>query len=203
MKKIKAVDGIEVKRTYLIADFVRRSEGKKDFLSKLNKQQFTNKLQKAKKIILSFPEKKLNAMIAKTYAKRLVAFDTCDWYVGTFRPAEVGVWRRAGKLPHEWTNGSLVETAQHVLRAITLKSKKLKSRARAVIPNILKINIDIIQNEKYLLPIVFKGGTGTRGRRRLKNQMKGDIDDGCMRSIALTIRGAKTIKAYIGFPIKV
>ena len=40
------------------------------------------------------------------------------------------------------------------------------------------------------------------GRKRLKRKMKGDIDDGCMRSIALTIKGAKTIKAYIGIPIK-
>lgn len=113
MQKIKSVNAIEVKRTYLIADFIRRSEGEKDFL------------------------------------------------------------------------------------------KKLKSRASAVIPNILKINVDIIQNEKYLLPIVFKGGSGTRGRRRLKNKMKGDIDDGCMRSIAMTINGAQKIKAYIGFPVKV
>ena len=33
--------------------------------------------------------------------------------------------------------------------------------------------------------------------------MRGDIDDGCMRSIALAVHGVKTIRAYIGFPKKV
>jgi len=32
--------------------------------------------------------------------------------------------------------------------------------------------------------------------------MKGDIDDGSMRSIALAVHGARTIRAYIGFPKK-
>ena len=59
-----------------------------------------------------------------------------------------------------------------------------------------------IQKEKYLLPIIFEGGKGTRGRKRLKRQMKGDIDDGCMRSIALTISGVDRIKAYIGIDKK-
>ena len=202
MEKIKPVDALEVKRTYLISDLARRSDNKKDFLGKINERQFQKKLSKAKKEVLKLPEKILNAMIAKTYTKRLVAFDVCDWYIGTFKPSEVGVWRRAGKLPLEWTNGSLEETAKFVSLALESKSKKLKSRAKAVIPNILKTNISLIQSEKYLFPIVFKGDTGTRGRRRLKRKMNGDIDDGCMRSIALTISGAKTIKAYIGFPIQ-
>lgn len=116
------------------------------------------------------------------------------------RPSEVGVWRRAGKLPLDWTNGSLEETAKHVENALTKNSERLVSRAKHAVANILKINVNIIQKEKYLLPIIFKGGTGTKGRRRLKVKMAGDIDDGCIRSIALTINGAKKIKAYIGFP---
>lgn len=64
------------------------------------------------------------------------------------------------------------------------------------------MNIHLLQKEKYLLPIIFKGGTGTKGRKRLKRQMKGDIDDGCMRSIALAISGKKILYVYIGFPKK-
>ena len=204
MKKIKPVNAIEVKRTYLISDLVRRSDTGKDFLGPITIGQFKNKLIKVKKEVLSLPENVLNTMIAKTFTKRLVAFDTCDWYMGTFKPSEVGVWRRAGKLPLRWSNGSLKETAKYVKDALATKSIKFKKniRARSVISNILKINVGLIQNEKYLLPIVFKGGSGTNGRKRLKKKMKGDIDDGCMRSIALTINGAKDIKAYLGFPIK-
>lgn len=203
MKIIRPVKNIEVKRAYLISDVVRRSNSKKDFLGKMTVQQFKNKTTKAKKEILVLPEKVLNTMIAKTYTKRLVAFDTCDWYLGTFKATEVGVWRRAGKLPLEWTNGSLKETATYVSKAIATKSGKLRSRAKSAISSILQTNINLIQNEIYLLPIVFKGNTGTKGRKRLKRKMKGDIDDGCMRSIALTIHGVKNIKAYLGFPIKV
>ena len=199
MKRIKRVKAIEVKRTYLIADAIRRSEQKKDFLGKIDLREFHTKLHRAKKKILALPEKKLDAMIAKTYVKRLIAFDTAHWYVGTFSPSEVGVWRRAGALPLEWTNDSLKETAKHVTKAIARNSKRLRGRAKSVIPNLLRTNIDIIQDEKYLLPIVFQGGTGTNGRRRLKKKMKGDIDDGCMRSIALTVHGAKNIKGYLGF----
>ena len=53
----------------------------------------------------------------------------------------------------------------------------------------------MIQKEKYLFPVVLPGGT--MGRKGLK-KMKGDIDDGCMRSIALAISGKKKIKMYIG-----
>ena len=67
----------------------------------------------------------------------------------------------------------------------------------------LATNVRLLQSEKYLLPIIFKSGTGTLGRRGLKRVMKGDIDDGCMRSIALAVSGKKVIRAYIGFPKKV
>jgi hypothetical protein len=67
----------------------------------------------------------------------------------------------------------------------------------------LATNVEMLQGEKYLLPIIFKGGTGTRGRHGLKRIMKGDIDDGCMRSIALAVSGTKVIRVYIGFPKKV
>ena len=68
------------------------------------------------------------------------------------------------------------------------------------IPGILKTSIGVIQNEDYLLPIVFKCNTGTQGRRRLKVQMLGDVDDGCMRSIALVVSGVKKIRVYFGTP---
>ncbi len=199
MKKIQSIKVIEIKRTFLVAEHIRRYKNKKDYLGKIDRQQLATKLQKAKEKILSLTEEKLDSRIS-VYPKRLLAFNSCKWYLGTFKPSEVGVWRRAGKLPLEWTNDSLEETAKHVKKAILIKSKKLKSRAKSTINNMIDINTDINQNEKYLLPIVFKGGFGTKGRRRLKKKMVGDIDDGCMRSISLTIMGVKNIKAYLGFP---
>lgn len=213
MEKI-AVDRIEVKRCFVISQLVRKQRFKKSFigllslsarkraLGNISDDHFKAKLKLAKEEVFAMPEKELDKLIKKEYKKRLVAINNCNWYMGEFTPKEAGVWRRAGGLPLEWTNDSLLETAECVKNAIEKGSKKFKSRASKAIPNILKINVNKIQEEKYLLPIIYKGGTGTRGRRRLKRKMKYDIDDGCMRSIALTIYGAKSIKAYVGFPKK-
>lgn len=134
---------------------------------------------------------------------RLRAYNSSNWYMAEVKPSEVGVWSRAGGLPSAWTNGSLKETANKVRHALDKNSKSLNKRARHTIPNMLATNIEMLQSEKYLLPITFKGNTGTRGRARFKRVMKVDIDDGCMRSIALAVYGAKVIRAYIGFPKKV
>jgi len=214
MKKLKKVDVLEVKKCFVISQLIRKQKfnevfvGKfslkprKRFLRTTTLEDFKERLKIAKIEVSAMPEEELDKLIRDEYRKRLVAFDKSDWFLGEIKPSESGVWRRAGNLPLGWTNGSLEETAQKVGHAINIRSRNLISRAKHVVQNILKLNTHIIQNEKYLLPIVFKGNTGTRGRRRLKKQMKYDIDDGCMRSIALTISGVKSIKAYIGFPKK-
>ncbi len=147
-------------------------------------------------------DKQLNHLITPEWPKRLNSYEGSDWYLADISPSEAGVWTRAGGLPLAWTNGSLKETADNVRRAIAINSKSLSSRARRAILNMLATNVGLLQSEKYLLPILFKGNTGTRGRWRLKRVMKVDIDDGCMRSIALAVSGKKTIRAYIGFPKK-
>jgi len=136
-------------------------------------QDFEQRLKIAKEKVLMMPEKELDKLIHKEYKKRLVAFNKADWYIGEVSPNEVGVWRRAGNLPLVWTNGSLVDTAEKVKKAISQNSKILVGRASHVVPNILKINVEKIQNEKYLLPIIFQGGTGTRGRKDLKANGRG------------------------------
>jgi hypothetical protein len=206
MKKIKPVQTIEVKRTFVIPQMIRAAKGKKRFLGVLTKKEFEKKLAAAKKKGMQLSEKQLDKIIHKEWPRRLKAYNSSDWYFGEVTPSEVGVWRRAGGLPLKWTNGSLKETAARVKSALenpkAKSSKMLNSRARHAIPNMLKTNVADLQKETYLYPILFKGDTGTRGRRSLKSKMKGDIDDGCMRSITLAVGGAKKIKVYIGFPKK-
>lgn len=146
--------------------------------------------------------KQLNKNISPEWPRRLNSYDSCDWYIAEVKPSEAGVWSRAGGLPSAWTNGSLKETANRVRHALDKNSKSLNKRARHTIPNMLATNIGMLQSEKYLLPITFKGNTGTRGRARFKRVMKVDIDDGCMRSIALAIHGAKVLRVYFGVPKK-
>ncbi|MFZ2167506.1 MAG: hypothetical protein WAV50_01400 [Minisyncoccia bacterium] len=205
MKILKEVRTIDVKRTFVIADHItqRKNLGNnRKFLKDLSEEEFDKKLHGAKKVILKLPQKELDALITPKWPKRLKAYDSVTWFLAEASPKELGVWRRAGELPLTWTNGSLLETAQKVKNGFEKKSKLIKRRPMHSIPNILKIKAHLDQKEKYLYPIVFKTDTGTGGRRRLKRKMKGDIDDGCMRSIALAISGRNPITIYFGVPKK-
>lgn len=198
MKLLRKVKSIEVKRCFVISDYLSTKYLKQAIQAK-DKQQYLKQLNKAKKVILELPEIMLDMIIKGEYRKRFKAYNKMQWYVGTVRTSEIGVWKRAGGLPLAWTQGSLEETANFVAQALKNKSKKLGKRSQTAIPGILKNTLSIIQKEKYLFPIILPGGT--MGRKGLK-KMKGDIDDGCMRSIALAVSGKKTIKIYIGKKIK-
>lgn len=200
MKRLKEIKTIEVKRAFVVSDFISEKKDRRKHLTFVPKSVFRQKLRNARLRVSKLKEPQLNKIIKDEYRKRLIAYDNSRWYLGEVKINEIGVWKRAGDLPLLWTNGSLAETAKKVKHALEKRPELLKKRARYSIPNMLKTNIHILKKEKYLLPIIFKGGTGTKGRKRLKKQMKGDIDDGCMRAIALAISGEKTIRAYVGFP---
>lgn len=202
MKIMKKVSVREVKRTFVIANDIRISKSGRRFLGKISEKEFLKKLAQSKRRGLRMTNAQLNKHISPEWPRRIHTYDASDWYLGEVKPSEVGVWKKAGDLPLSWTNSSLEDTADKVREALAKNSKQLAKRARRVVINMLATNIDILQDQKYLLPIIFKGGTGTLGRRGLKRVMKGDIDDGCMRSIALAVHGNKVIRAYIGFPKK-
>lgn len=203
MRILRKVKAIEVKRAFAIADHLtqRKNHGNnRKFLKDLSEKQFEKNLRIAKRKILGLSERAVDALVSPTWPKRINAYNGSTWYVTEVHPSEVGVWTRAGDLPLRWTNDSLKETARRVTAGFEKKSKLLKKRPRHAIPNIMKIATHLDQKEKYLYPIVFKTDTGTRGRRRLKRKMKGDIDDGCMRSIALAMSGRDPITVYFGSP---
>lgn len=203
MKILKKVAKIEVKRTYIIANHItdRKHAGNNHkFLKRVSIEEFNKKLDKAKKEVLKLKENNLDKLINPNWPKRINSYNNSEWFLAEVSPKEIGVWNRAGNLPLRWTNKSLFETAEKVKRAFKRKSKFLKRRPREVIPSILKIEDHLTQKEKYLYPIVFKTDTGTQGRRLLKKKMKGDIDDGCMRSIAMAMSGKDRILVYFGMP---
>jgi len=205
MKILKKVSVVEVKRAFAISDHLtqRKTSGNnRKFLKSLSEKQFHKKLLNAKKIILKLKEKDLDKRISPKWPKRVKAYNASRWFLADIDLKEMGVWKRAGNLPLKWTNGSLYQTARNVEIALGKNSKLLKQRPRHAIPNMLNIKTHLEQKEKYLYPITFKSNTGTRGRRGLKRKMKADIDDGCMRSIALAISGKKSIRVYFGVPLR-
>jgi len=170
-------------------------------MAPVSRAEYRRRLTLAKKLILPLPERLLHLMLVGEWKTRPHTYDKARWYVAEMSTDELGVWRRAGHLPLRWTKGSLTETGAYVRAALRAKKKNLKHRSYSAIPGILKTSLPYLQKEKYLFPIAFKGGTGTKGRRGLP-KMKGDLDDGCMRSIALAVAGKKKIKVYFGVPKK-
>jgi hypothetical protein len=200
MKLCRKVSTKEVKRCFVIGSLMNTNQGRKKHLGKVSRAEFLQKLAWAKRHALHLTETQLDALIVDK--QRLAAYEASDWYLGSARTNELGVWTRAGGMPLAWTNRTLKDTAVHVGRGLILNTAIARSRVRKAVENMLKTNVGDLQKEKYLLPIVFEGDTGTRGRKRLKHQTKGDIDDGCMRSVALAVSGVETLTVYIGVPKK-
>lgn len=198
MKIIQKIKTLQVKRVFVTAQKLRlsRKKGMK-YLPKLSLIEFLKKLSKAKRDTAKLSEKELDKIIYNEWPKRLKAYNNAEWYRVTVSPGEVGVWRRAGGLPSKWTCCSLAETANYVKMGLVDKNKHIRARSKRAIPRIMEFN-DVISKDKYLYPIAFKSGTGTKGRRWCKGKVKVDIDNGCMRSIALTVMGYKKFNVYFG-----
>lgn len=201
MKLLKKVSAREVKRAYVIPQLIQSQNRAKRYLHVSSPEEFSERLARAKRKGLSLTVVQLDRAIAKDFPKRLHAYDRSDWYLAEVRTKEIGVWKRAGSLPLSWTKDSLHETALAVQTGMKKGSKLVNARARRAISGILDTCAEETQREKYLLPILFASGTGTDGRKGLA-KLKGDIDDGNMRSVALAIAGKKTLRVYIGFPKK-
>ncbi len=200
MKLLRKISRREVKRCFVVGKLcaARRQRGHMKRVE--SEKHYLKLVTRVRSRVLGMNEATLDKIIGGEYQKRLDSYNSADWYIAEASTSEIGVWNRAGELPLRWTNRSLAETAVKVRRALNRRHgfKHRHIRAAHAIPGILKTSIGVIQGEAYLLPIVFKCDTGTQGRWRLKKKMKGDIDDGCMRSIALAVRGAKKIRIYFG-----
>ncbi len=205
MKLLKKIDKIKVKQTFVIADiFTFKREGAPD-LSKyvptldIEEKDSPKELGRVKKKVLELDEKELDEIINDEFPPRLAAFNNVNWYLGYVNIDEIGVWRGAGGLPDSWTENSLKETVDIIINKTNIFKKNIDllsddKRVVRAIPSIIK-HKDIIQKDEFLLPIILPGGY--MGREGMK-LMNGDINDGCMRSIAYALTGDKIIKAYIG-----
>lgn len=202
MKILKKVGIREVERAFVIADLVRRPIGKHRYFKMQSQEEFKKKLNRVRQEVLKMSDTQLKKRISPDWPRRIRSYEASEWHLAEMNIAELGTWRRSGGLPLAWTNQSLKHTADKVRRALKTNSKFLNSRVKRAIPGILETNVGVLQNKKYLLPIVFRGGSGTNGRKGLKYRTKGDIDDGNMRSIALVVDGAKILRVYFGIPKK-
>ena len=205
--KFKKVERIEIKRSFVIAQSIRDKDDKESkYMRPLTNEEFIKKLENVKNTVLIYSEYKLDDFIFKDapkYKRRLKFYNSMNWFFGPVDTDEIGVWKGAGGLPVEWTQGSLQETGEIVKTALDNdKNDDLIKRAKRAIPGIIE-KLEIINTEKYLSPIIMPPATHGRGLFGKPyngfKYLKGDMEDGCMRSIANVINGNKTINAYIGF----
>src|SRR3989344_9057844 len=201
MRLIRKVKAIEVKRAFLMTNFLRKYGVAEKRDRKIpTKEKYLLARAKAHKAVKKLTEKQLDKLIGKEWKKRLTAYNSVNWYMGEIYTKEVGVWRKAGDLPGPWINYSLAYTAKTVKKALETNNKLLRKRARRVIPIIINLK-DIIKKDKYSLSIVMDKQSSPVNRRWLK-KMQWTLDDGNMRSIAFAISGDKKMKAYIGIKKK-
>ncbi len=194
MRLLQKVRPLEVKRSFVLSDFIRHHEYNTQAMAPLSPSQYKREVKRANRIVREIPEVLLDRIIKGTFEKRLTAYKKLTWHIGIVRTDEVRVWRGAGGLPKKYTIGSVAHTGDVVRKVLAKNPRTLGARARSAIPSILHTSLSIIQREKYLLPIVIPGGTLDKSG----SPAFLDIDDGCMRSIALAVSGKKTIKVYVG-----
>lgn len=199
MKLLKKVKPVEAKRSFVAADFIRHHRYGTAAMPKVSKVAYQAQVKRANAVVTKIPEALLDAIIKGTTERRIRVYQKLVWHLAEVDTKEVRVWVGAGGLPKKWTRGSLEETGRYVREALNKNPRGLGHRARTAIPEILATALPVLQREKYLLPIVIPfGSLDKKGRTRFQ----GDIDDGCMRSIALAVSGKKKIKVYFGLPKK-
>ena len=205
MELLKKVSRLEAKRCFVLSQRFTSKQMRKDAVKKHmikpSEKTITANIKTQVVEVMKMSEEQLDHIITTEYKKRLKAYDAVEWYLGTVDVSEVGVWRGAGGLPKSWTRGSVKETAQKLFDGMIKKDfQHSRVRAARVVPKILEIK-SILKKQKYLLPIILSSGTIKSARKGMK-KMEGDIDDGCMRSLAFAGTGDGTIKAYIGIAPK-
>lgn len=205
MELLKKISRLEAKRCFVLSQRFTSKQMRKNALKKHmispSQKAITDNIKTQVASVVKMSEAQLDNIIRTEYKKRLKAYDSVEWYLGSVDVSEVGVWRGAGGLPKSWTRGSVKETAQKLFGEMT-KNNFQHSRVRAarVVPKILEIK-SILKKQKYLLPIILSSGTIKNARKGMK-KMVGDIDDGCMRSLAFAGTGDEKIRVYIGIAPK-
>ena len=199
---IKKVRSIEVKRCFVLSQRFTSKQMKKKGIKgyKPSEETIKRNLSKTQKKVCQLSERSLNRIIRTEYKKRAKLYDDLEWYLGEITPSEAKVWKGAGGLYEAWTlRLSLKDTAKKVKSGLNLGHSSIqRRRAMRVIPKIIVLK-DLIQKERYLLPIVIPNGSYKKHAGGIRS-IPWFIDDGCMRSLAYAVSGDKRIKVYIGIP---
>ncbi len=91
MKVLKKVKSIEVKRAFIVSDFISAKKDRRKHLNFVPENIFKQKLKRAHKKAMRLKESQLDKIIENEYKKRLVAYNNNNWYLGEVKTNEIGV----------------------------------------------------------------------------------------------------------------
>ena len=188
IKGQEKVEPIEVKRCFVASDM-----GKS--LANKSREDYIQGTEEIIQKVLGMTEENLNKQISSRDPKRLGLYNKLTWYYGRVSIDDMGVWDEAKGLPHEWCLGSVRETSRSYRIAIEEGKTFPFSDFYRQIPAIKEV-ADVIEKARFFSIIVVSGET-SRGRQNCR-KTKWNIDDGCMRAIALTLTGKEELNAYMG-----
>lgn len=117
-------------------------------------------------------------------AERVELYRNLTWELVEVQPKELGIWDKAQGMPHEWCVGNLIETMEYYKKTQNHDGEYHK-------------RIIYFLNKGEIDEIIVVDGATKRGRENCR-EMKYNIDDGCMRAIALMLKGYTRIRCYLG-----
>jgi hypothetical protein len=215
MEKVQKVEGIEVKRSFVLADMGKRLFGKG--FGKYMLQKEYNCLEDR---VEAFSPEELDEIVGKDEV-HLESYDSMDWH---FDPmvtlGEMGSYPKMGELAIGLTLGNIVSTA-NLFGRVEMISEAISdfdyspyenpgSSRKNIFPGgIEKIN-SIIKNVQFIMPkfplILFPSGE-IKGKYNdwAKDNgepecrlFKYDIDQGNVRALAYVLGGYEDAPAFVG-----
>ncbi len=159
-------------------------------------------LKKIKKKAQKVRKYDLATQDLKGYHIRYDNYVNSDWKIENVNLRDCGVWPKMGGLPHQATQGDLVDTVNYIKPYLKDKSKLTYETSVVLYLEEIMKYAELIT--KYFPIIVLKDGVNrqlklrkVKFRKKYKN-CKYDIDDGCHRAVAYALLGKKQITAYVG-----
>jgi hypothetical protein len=184
------VSNTEVKKCFVVST---RAKG----LAGFDKQHFQACLQEIEHKVSNLNYAELDLEIDWPPRRDMLNSKSLRWIFGKCSIDEIGVWvnhEGSGGLPREWCAGSVRDTVQALNEN---SSRKFSGRASYAISGIKNIAETLVEH-RMLSIIVVVSGLWYQRRRAPCKSVKYDIDDGCMRAIALAQCDQEYINAFIG-----
>jgi len=117
-------------------------------------------------------------------AERIKLYEALTWELREISLAELGIWDKAQGMPHEWCIENMLETVKNYRKA-----KNHDGNYHTRIQHFL--------NNRKIGAVIAVCGKTKRGREEC-NETRWAIDDGCMRAMALGLKGFNRIQCYLG-----